>query len=339
MNWESRIVGADELRRYLQKKSPADFRHLVRALMAQQRTTWPMLREGVTGLAEVKYKKLRVKGAEVLAQYNPGRTVSVNAKVDAEAIKERPCFLCVDNLPPEERGVGFGDDFVALCNPAPILSRHLVVSSRRHTRQLIAGSFAALLDLTRELGDEYFTLYNGPACGASAPDHLHFQACERKWLPIFGDVESRDRLVLANEFGIETFILKNYHVNALIARGVDRDALGGWFERSLKLLAEVTASAAEPMLNLVATRDGGRWTVIVFPRRKHRPACYYAEGEAQLTVSPGAFDLAGMLVVPQAEHFARITSEDAEKILAEVTLDDEHFNHWVKTGSFDQPKT
>ncbi len=330
MNWESKIIGAGELRRYLPRKSATDFRHLVRALMAQQRTTWPALREGVTALAEVEYKKLPINGAEVLAQFNPGREVSVMAKVDAATIKERPCFLCVENLPPEERGVEFGDNFIALCNPFPILPRHLVVASRRHIPQTIAGHFATMLYLARALGDEYITLYNGPACGASAPDHLHFQSCERKWLPIFDDIESRDRRVLPNNFGIETFAFSRYHVNALIARGVDRQALVGWFERALKLLAEVTGSAAEPMLNLVATSDDARWTVIVFPRGKHRPASYHAEGDAKLSVSPGAFDLAGVLVMPQAGHFAKITSEDAEKIFAEVTLDDEHFNKWIE---------
>jgi hypothetical protein len=337
MNWESRIVGADELRRYMPKRSAADFRSLVRALFAQQRTTWTMLREAVAELDEVQYKELYVRGAEVLAQFNPKRIVSTGANVEAAMIKGRPCFLCADNLPPEEMGVAFGDDLAVLCNPFPVLPRHLVISSRRHIPQEISGagehSFATMLDLARALGDEYFVLYNGPGCGASAPDHLHFQACERRLLPIIRDIEKWERQVSPDGSGIESFTLKNYRLNTLIARSIHREALAEWFEKSLELLAEVTGASTEPMLNVLATIDGERWTVISFPRSKHRPSCYYAEGEAKLTVSPAGIDLSGVLVVPQLDHFARISSEDVEKIYAEVTLEEERFNSWIQVLS------
>ncbi len=333
MSWERRIIGGDELRPYLTNESATDFRSLVQALIEQQQATWPMMREAVAGFVEVEYKRHSVKGSEVLAQYNPMRRVSTLAQVDATTIEQRPCFLCADNLPPEERGIEFGDDFIALCNPFPILPRHLVISSRRHVPQSIENSFATMLDLTRDLGEEYFTLYNGPACGASAPDHLHFQACERKWLPIIREIESWERQVLPGDSEVEAFTLQNYRVNALMAQGARREALIRWFEAALKRLAEVTESPVEPMLNMVTVCDGGRqkleWTMIVFPRSKHRPSCYYAEGDAKLTVSPGAFDLAGILVVPQADHFARIGSPEVERIYAEVTLDDARFDRWL----------
>jgi hypothetical protein len=78
------------------------------------------------------------------------------------------------------------------------------------------------------------------------------------------------------------------------------------------------------------TRDGGRWTVIVFPRDKHRPDRYFAEGDAKLTVSPAAIDLAGVLVVPQPDHFTKITSRDVEEIYAEVTLNGKAFDDWAR---------
>jgi len=112
----------------------------------------------------------------VLAQFNPRRIVSTTAGVDSATIGQRPCFLCSENLPPEEKGIEFGEDFIVLCNPFPVLRDHLVITARRHIPQAIEGSFGALLDLSRELGAEWFTVYNGPKCGASAPDHLHFQA-------------------------------------------------------------------------------------------------------------------------------------------------------------------
>jgi hypothetical protein len=335
MSWEERIIGIESLRAYLPNKSEPGFRSMVEGLITQQLDTWPMLRDAVAGLERVEYKKLLASGMEVLAQFNPQRIVSTGAKVDAAAIKQRPCFLCADNLPPEERGVAFGDDFVALYNPFPVLPRHLVITSRRHIPQTIAGNFGTLLDLAMDLGGEYFALYNGAACGASAPDHLHFQACERRLPPMLREIERWERRVLSNSFEIEAFTLKDYRLNALIARGADRQALIGWFNRVEKLLAEVTGAESEPMVNLVVMRDSAGWEVIVFPRSKHRPDCYFAEGEMKLTVSPAAIDLSGVLVVPEPRHFAKITSQDVERIYAEVTLDNARFGRVTEALSYD----
>jgi hypothetical protein len=336
MSWEKRVIGIEALRAYLPNKSEPDFRSLVEGLIEQQLETWPMLRDAVAGLARAEYKKLSARGSEVLAQFNPQRIVSTGAKVDAATIKQRPCFLCPENLPTEERGVAYGEDFVALCNPFPVLPQHLVIASRRHIPQTIAGNFGTLLDLALDLGAEYFILYNGAACGASAPDHLHFQACERKWLPMLREIESWERRNLSNDSGIEAFTLKDYRLNALIARGADRQALIGWFGRVEKLLAEVTGAESEPMINLIVTRGGAQWTVVIFPRGKHRPDRYFAEGDAKLTVSPAAIDLSGVLVTPQPDHFAKITSQDVEEVYAEVTLDGERFGRVLEAYEYSE---
>jgi hypothetical protein len=138
---------------------------------------------------------------------------------------------------------------------------------------------------------------------------------------------------MTNDSGVETFTLKDYRLNALIARGADRAALIEWFDSAVKTLAEVTGAESEPMINLVVTRDSARgngWTVIIFPRDKHRPDRYFAEGDAKLTVSPAAIDLAGVLVVPQPDHFKKITSRDVEEIYAEVTLNSNAFDKWLR---------
>jgi Domain of unknown function (DUF4922) len=313
MTW--RILGDADLEPFQQKEK--GFRARVRGLLAQQLETWPMLREGAAGLAEVRYKRLTVRGSDVLAQFNPKRIVSTTARVDSATIGQRPCFLCPENLPPEEKGIEFGEDFIALCNPFPVLRDHLVVTARRHIPQEIEGNFGVLLDLSRELGADWFTVYNGPKCGASAPDHLHFQACSREILPIVRDIDHWERTPIHSGSAVESFTLREYRVNSIIARSSDREALIGWFDGFLRRLAG--ESDEEPMINLIVTGDGAGWTVIVFPRSRHRPSCYYAEGDKQLTVSPAAIDLGGVLVVPQADHFERINAEDVEKIYAEVT--------------------
>jgi hypothetical protein len=246
--------------------------------------------------------------------------------VDAATIQQRPCFLCPDNLPKEEKGFAFGDEFVVLCNPFPVLQDHLVIASRLHTPQRITGSFTEFLDLTRELGKDWFTLYNGARCGASAPDHLHFQACSSKGVPLFDDVQFFPHRTTAERIALLTS--PNYRLNLVAAQTNQREALLTWFDQAVNALAAADA-IEEPMLNLVATYANEQWTVFVFPRAKHRPDCYFAEGEKQLLISPGAIDLAGVMVVPHPEHFTRVTKWDLEQIYAEVTLDGARFEKWL----------
>lgn len=330
MSWEKRVISDAALAPYLADHTTPDFRARVTALISEQQAAWPMLREAVAGLAAVEYKKLNVGGSTVFAQFNPKRIVSTAARVDAAAIKERPCFLCADNLPLEEQGIEFGADFVLLCNPFPVLRDHLVIASRHHTPQAIADNFGTLLDLAHALGPDYFALYNGPACGASAPDHLHFQACSRELLPIVHDITHWMRRSVSSIEGGEVFTLSDYRVNVMIARGTERGALVAWFNQALTQLAAVSgAPDREPMLNLIVTCGRYDWTVSLFPRARHRPACYDAAGSAKLTVSPAAIDLSGVMVVPEAAHFARISGEDLEGIYLEVTLDEARFDAWV----------
>jgi hypothetical protein len=330
MSWDERILPETALRPFLPVEAESSLAVCANALLAQQQAAWSMLREAVAGLRQVEYQRFMLSGAEVLAQFNPKRIVSTAAKVDAASIKARPCFLCPENLPAEERGLAFGDDFILLCNPFPVLPKHLVITARQHTPQVLAGHFGELLELTGALGDEFFTLYNGPRCGASAPDHLHFQAADAQYLPIWRELESWPVRELKGAQAVEAFSLPDHRINVLGVRGNDLAALRQWVERAFTALAVLTQAEEEPLLNILATFKAGSWTVLLLPRARHRPSCYDAEGEARLTVSPAAIDLGGVLVVPQAEHFARINEVILEQIYAEVTLQDEVFNTWLK---------
>lgn len=322
MSWDGRILSF----------GGADLRAEVRALIAQQIVAWPMLREAVSGLAQVQLKPMRVKGTELNVQFNPMRVVSTTARVDAASIQQRPCFLCPANLPPEEKGIAFGRDFVVLCNPFPVLPDHLVISSREHIPQLMADSFRDYLAVTEALREEWFTVYNGPRCGASAPDHLHFQACAASAIPLFREIEGWESFqfpVTSFQREVEVFVPAEYRVNLLAFRSSDREALVKSFEVALKSLAELTGAGDEPLINLAATCGENGWTVVIFPRGKHRPDCFFAEGEAKLTVSPAAIDLSGVFVTPHREHFERITADDVERICEEVQLDHRLFTLWV----------
>jgi hypothetical protein len=290
-----------------------------------------MLRAGTAALLAAQYRSLQVNGAEVLAQYNPQRLGSTAAPVDATSIRARRCFLCAEHLPLEERGLAWGEDCVMLCNPFPVLPNHLVICARSHRPQAIAGRYGTLLDLAAALGEVYWVLYNGPACGASAPDHWHLQAGTRTLLPILHEVEHWPHQQVVQHADQEVFALSGYRLQVLIARSNNRSTLLAWLPQCVAGLAAVTcASAHEPLLNLLVTCDATGWTVYVFPRARHRPACYFAAGEAKLTVSPAALDLAGVLVVPDADHFTRIQAQDIARIYAEVTLDAPRFAQWME---------
>jgi ATP adenylyltransferase/5',5'''-P-1,P-4-tetraphosphate phosphorylase II len=331
MSWIPRLLSDTALAPYGTPGAGAGLPARVAALLAQQNATWPTLRAGTVALATAQYRSLQVNGSEVIAQYNPQRLGSTAAQVDATSIRTRRCFLCTEHLPLEERGLAWGDDFVILCNPFPILPNHLVIAARDHIPQAIVGSYGTLLDLAAALGEAYWVLYNGPACGASAPDHLHLQAGTQALLPILHEVEHWPHQQVVQHADQEVFALTGYRLQVLIARGSKRSTLLAWLQQAVAVLAAVTrASNYEPLLNLLVTWATTGWTVYVFPRARHRPACYFAEGEAKLTVSPAALDLAGVLVVPDAGHFTRIQAQDIARIYAEVTLDTPRFAQWME---------
>jgi ATP adenylyltransferase/5',5'''-P-1,P-4-tetraphosphate phosphorylase II len=355
MGWETHIITETELSPYLRDSRRQDLPARIAALIEHQKASWPQLREGFESLLQVAIKQLPLRDFYVNAQHNPQRIRSTAAAVDKTSIQHRPCFLCAENLPLEEKGLAYGEDLVIFCNPFPIVNYHLSIIHRQHIEQAISGYFATMLDLARDLSPEYFVLYNGPKSGASAPDHLHFQAGRvltsaggvappkgrtafPEGLPIVDHVkaiESKAELRsykhnILNTTDLEIFTLENYHVNVLICHSQHRERLIDWFDWTLEALTEATGAELESMINLIVTHDGGAWITYLFPRAKHRPACYFAEGEDRLTVSPAAIDLAGWLVVPVEGHFQKIDSEAVSQIFSEVTLGEQPFSHVVK---------
>jgi hypothetical protein len=235
---------------------------------------------------------------------------STTASVARESVAKRPCFLCAANLPPEEEGLQLDDDFTIYCNPFPIVDRHLTIAHREHRSQRIANQFGSMLDIASRLPG-YFVIYNGPECGASAPDHMHFQAGSRALFPIEKDTA-----------GLTGITVPNYGRNVLLLREHDRSALIDRMDRAIDLLAEATGKRPEPMVNLAVFCESGEWVAYLFPRGKHRPQVFHT---GELTVSPASIDLCGIFVVPLAKDFERITGEDIAAVFREVTLPDDQF--------------
>jgi hypothetical protein len=284
--------------------------HQLEELFKRQERAWPQLAQGIAGLARAETRLIRIDWFDIFIRHIPHRVRSTTAPVDPKSVARRPCFLCPGNLPPEQEGVQFDKDFTVYCNPFPIVDHHLTIVHRDHGSQHIADQFRNMLDLAAALPG-YFVIYNGPECGASAPDHMHFQAGSRELLPIEKDTA-----------GLTGVSVPNYIRKVFLFRGRDRSVLIDRAYHAIDLLAETTGKRAEPLINIAVLCERGEWVTYLFPRGKHRPAAFHT---GELTVSPASIDLCGIFVVPLARDFERITGEAIAAIFREVTLPDGQF--------------
>lgn len=278
-------------------------------LFDSQKVVWPDLKSGVNSLAQALSREFLVDNVRIVALHIPHRIRSTTAPTDPEAVKKRPCFLCSDNRPPEQEGIPFGNNLVVLCNPYPILDRHVTIVYPNHIPQLITGTnhsgFGDMLAVAAALPG-FMILYNGPKAGASAPDHLHFQACSRSGVPVVEDI------VFAREN-----VIPEYLRSVVVFDGHDSGRIERRFEGLMNLLAAHSSDDEEAMVNVIVIFDNGHWTVLVFPRARHRPEVYH---EGILTWSPGAIDMAGIVVLPVQSDLDRITADDIRSVFREVSL-------------------
>jgi len=291
------------------------------ALLEAQKKSWPELASAQEGLADIQSRLIRGAGYEVGVQFNPARRVSAGAAVDAESIKNRPCFLCAGNLPPGQKGILYQNDYLILCNPAPVSAKHFTVVHMQHQPQAIAASTGRLLDLTADLSPEFAVFYNGPACGASAPDHLHFQAIPANSLPLLQSFPGHFRII--NDAAVKIYCGEGINRAAIVLVGGDKDLLLLQFARLVQAAQKVLALSAEPMINVLCSSDHGQWRIMIFFRSKHRPDSFYAEGEQRIFISPGAIDMAGLIITPLKLDFDRLDGEMIRDLYREVSLPEE----------------
>ncbi|MBQ8442604.1 MAG: DUF4922 domain-containing protein, partial [Bacteroides sp.] len=255
-------------------------------LLTEQLSSWEMAGYNYAALSTVKVKELDVNGVLYKVQFNPARIASSGAKVDAKSIKERKCFLCPANLPPVQKGIPFEGHYNILVNPFPIFPRHLTIPEQAHVDQSIATRIGDMLELAKSLSD-YVIFYNGPKCGASAPDHAHFQAGNKGFLPIEKDWQSRIAEKVVGNEAATLWYLNDAPRATLVIESASKESAVALFDLIYRSL-EVKEGEYEPMMNVLAMYEENRWVVFVFPRAKHRPACYTAEGEANLLSSPAS---------------------------------------------------
>jgi ATP adenylyltransferase/5',5'''-P-1,P-4-tetraphosphate phosphorylase II len=321
-----KLLDIDELRQY--GGIDGDIADLTRALLVQQKKVWKQLAAGYTSLETVRVRDFHFNGFTLKVQFNPGRIISSSAKVDDKSIKERKCFLCPDNLPPDQKGIltGASPDYLILCNPYPIFPEHFTIPHIQHIPQLIDDAFGMLLDISKDLGKYYTVFYNGPRCGASAPDHLHFQAGTKGFMIIENQLEQ-----LSSLFGKVLYSNKNIHVTAvddslrrfIVMTSQSKDSLISVFNDFNSTYAVHSGTDEEPMMNIIALFDHDRngWTVIVIPRGKHRPSVYFKEEDENILLSPAAVDFGGVLITPREKDFVKLTKDHIAEMFHEVSLD------------------
>jgi hypothetical protein len=293
----------------------------LRALFREQLQEWELATTNYRGLERVRVKKLAYSGFEIQVQYNPQRIISSSAKVDQQSILARPCFLCTDNRPREQRSLPIHNQFILLVNPYPVFPGHLTIPALLHEPQRILPNFNSMLEIARML-PSYTVFYNGPKCGASAPDHFHFQAVPRGNMPLESDF-SAGRQVVSNgkKHGISMYTWHNYLRNMITFMGKEITSVERTFQEIYGFLA-LSPEADEPMLNILAGFVQENFIVHVIPRRMHRPDRYFIKGEKQLLLSPASIDLGGVLILPREEDFEKISPGDVSDVLQQVCADE-----------------
>lgn len=268
-------------------------------LFTKQQEEWEQLRNAMGQLDKIKEKAFSWGDRfTVSVQFNPARMTSTAAKTDKEEIEKRPCFLCETNRPKLQKAIPFLEKYTILCNPFPILRNHITIPILSHVPQRIRNKTGDMLTLAEELPD-YIVFYNGPKCGASAPDHFHMQAGLKAPLLLQGDNELRSCLVIESE---------------------NRKEVEGLFEDVYQYLKQHQTDEEEPMMNVIAFTEQNKYKLHLFPRKAHRPRHYYEEGSRQLLISPGALDMAGLIITVREEDFDKIERHDIEEIYSQVSL-------------------
>lgn len=292
--------------------------------LERQLLAWPEAKANYRQLLYAKTRELTANGLTFVLQHNPARMVSTGASIDSKAIAERPCFLCRQNRPKEQFAMPLEGGVELLVNPFPILPMHFTIPSLRHEPQTIGSTFAAMQHMLTHF-EGLTVFYNGPKCGASAPDHAHIQAVRGTQLPI---QTAWPRLchslepLLTEDNGDGIWRIREYPCPAFALRSHDEQCAARLFA-TIKEAMPTADDATEPMMNVVAWRKNDCRVTVVFPRDKHRPDCYNAEDEARRVVSPGALDMCGMLITPRESDFAAINAAEAEAILSEVGISEE----------------
>lgn len=292
-------------------------------LFYNQINTWQLASDNYLKLAGIITKEFYCDNQLLRVQFNPGRITSSTANVSTSFIKERPCFLCEKNRPEEQKGLELITDslknkYTILVNPFPVFPVHFTITGD-HEAQHLGENFMDMLEIARVF-DDCVVFYNGPKCGASAPDHMHFQAGNKGILPFTENIEA----IISNSYQVFTskyvslfefdecercgWIIKSNDliINSLVYKTIYENSKSG------------SSDIEEVMMNVLCIFDGDNWITTIFPRSKHRPDRYYSKNDDKLLISPASVEMGGLVICSKIEDFEKVSKEDLLSIYSEI---------------------
>ena len=320
------IVSNSELHPFLDGGEPYRFSDRLSAFIRQQCAAWPRLREARHALDETLSRRVLLDDLEVQLQHNPDRMRSSASCVDSRSVARRPCFLCPHNLYPQQKALVFRQQWRVLNNPFPIFADHLVVAHQQHVPQSADAAMDAMVSFVTDLGCSFMAFYNGPTCGASAPDHLHFQACPAGSIPMTGQLAmllkggtGMPMLVPVPSSGPARGFTGTVDNRTLfVCLSPEPGLLVEMLQTVVGFLEKTTAGSYSPGVNILVSGSAEGYSGILFPRRAHRPSCFYEDGERRMIVSPGAVDMGGLVILPRRQDYAKMDRERMLHIFSEV---------------------
>jgi len=332
------LISSEELTRH--RKSSINsmdnlFLDNLLALQEHQLETWALYRENIARLNEVETKEYPFDQLRVVVQHNPARIISTSASVDTESIKNRPCFLCANSLPSDQKGLLIKEKYLVLCNPFSIFHNHFTLPDISHRPQNIDNRIEDMLMLAKEFREGYAVLYNGPGCGASAPDHFHFQAVRQNSLPIITAL-LQNKIAPLETINERTTTIESFTIKTLrfvkISTSKASDLVDQWnvFFDSVR---QVANNNPEPLVNLILFFHDSHYHLLIYPREKHRPKEYYYDGESKLVISPAAVDLGGIVIIPRKEDFEKINFNLINEVYDQVLLSQEKINRVINLSA------
>jgi len=303
-----------------------EYSKLAKDLISSQIEGWELAKKNYKDLGNVQVKEVLFDDFKIKVQFNPGRIRSSAAKVDAKTLSERPCFLCKKNRPLEQSELPIIEKYDILINPFPIFEQHLTIVDKNHVPQLLKGRMGEMLEIAKLL-NEFTVFYNGPKCGASAPDHFHFQAGNNNFLPIGNELD-----ILIGKYGkslksnnCELLAIDDSIRKILFFTSENKQDIEKEFNKVYELLETKKTDSDEAAMNVLARYEKGKYQIIMFLRGVHRPWQYTAEGDANILITPASVEFGGILITPLEKDFVKITKDDIVDIFKQTSIKKELF--------------
>ena len=285
----------------------------VDALVGRQIRDWPLAHDNYAALDCAEVRELRLGDSRIILQHNPARIRSTAADVSPEAINSRPCFLCDENQPVEQEALLWKSTkkeqiYKIQVNPYPIFKCHLTIALVEHLPQMC--NFCDMMELAQLL-PEHVIMFNGEGCGASAPDHMHFQATLQDELPLCAELEARSGDGLDSCYGSHNELWMDDRTGRqlIYARAKIMNSAIIW---------DMSLALAGWKRNALCWHKEGTWHFVYFPRTVGRPSCY-GVGPGQFVLSPAAAEYGGVWVLPRREDFDNLTADIISSIYQELS--------------------